>query len=58
MYSYNTFCSPNLNGFSPYELVFGKKLKVLIDLETVPDIRILGTCNECFEFLAKRLEYL
>ena len=25
MYNYNTFCSPNLNGFSPYELGFGKK---------------------------------
>ena len=25
MYSYNTFCSPNLNGLIPYELVFRKK---------------------------------
>ena len=25
MYSYNTFCSPNLNWFSPYELGFWKK---------------------------------
>ena len=27
MYVYNPLCSLNLNGFSPYELVFGRKPK-------------------------------
>ena len=32
--AYNTFISPNLGNYSPYELVFGRKPKVLVDLET------------------------
>ena len=35
---YNTFNTPNLGNFSPYELVFGRKPKVLLHLETTPDI--------------------
>ena len=32
--AYITFNSPNLGNYSPYELVFGRKHKVLLDLET------------------------
>ena len=35
--SYNTFNSPNLANHSPYELVFGRKPKILLDFETDPD---------------------
>ena len=32
--AYNTFNSPNLGNYSPYELVFRRKPKLLLDLET------------------------
>ena len=37
-FTHNTFNSPNLANYSPYELVFGRKLKLLQDLETDPDV--------------------
>ena len=33
-FSYNIFHSPNLGNYSPYELVFGRKPRILIDIET------------------------
>ena len=39
-FAYNTFNSPNLANHSPYELVFGRKPKLVLDLETDPDIKI------------------
>ena len=56
MYSYNTFYSPNLNGFSPYELVFWKK--ILIDLERDPNVEVSEVYKKYYELLNKRLEYL
>ena len=47
--AYNTFNSPNLANYSLYKLVFGTKPKILLDLETDPDIKIL---------LERRLKYL
>ena len=41
--AYNTFNTPSLANHSPYELVFGRKPKLLLDLETNPDIKVLGT---------------
>ena len=43
---------------SPYELVFRRKPKLLLDLETDPDIKVSGTFREYFTLLGKRLEYL
>ena len=40
---HNTYNSPNLSNYSPYELVFGRKLKLLLDLETNPHIKVLAT---------------
>ena len=37
---YNTFNSLNLANFSPYELVFRGKPKILFNLETMPDIKV------------------
>ena len=37
-FAYNTFNTPNLANYSPYELVFGRKPKILLNLETMPDI--------------------
>ena len=57
-FTHNTFSSPNLANHSPYELVFGRKLKLLLDLEMDPDMRVSGTHREYMLQLRKRLEYL
>ena len=57
-FAYNTFNSPNLANHSPYELVFGRKPKLLLDLETDPDIKIAGTYKGYYTQLSKRLQYL
>ena len=46
--AYNTFNTPDLANYSPYELVFGRKLKLLLDLEAYPDIKVLGTFNDYY----------
>ena len=51
-FTHNMFNSPNLANHSLYELVFGRKPKLLLDLETDPDVRVSGL------HLRKRLEYL
>ena len=43
---------------SPYEIVFGRRPNLLLDLETDPDIKVSGTYREYFIQLSKRLEYL
>ena len=57
-FAYNTFNSSNLANHSPYKLVFGRKPKLLLDLETDPDIKIAGTYKEYYMQLDKRLQYL
>ena len=57
-FAHNTFISPNLTNHSPYKLVFGRKPKLLLDLETDPDVKVSGTYREYFLQLSKRLEYL
>ena len=56
-FAHNTFNSPNLANHSPYELVFGRKPKLLLDLETDPDVRVSGTHREYLLQLRKKLEY-
>ena len=55
---YNTFNTPNLANYSPYELVFGRKPKILLNLETTPDIKVSGSFKEYHELLNKHLKYL
>ena len=57
-FAYYIFNSPNLCNHSPYELVFGRKPKILLDLETNPDIKVSGTYKEYFTLLNERLQYL
>ena len=57
-FAHNTFISPNLVNHSPYKLVFGRKPKLLLDLETDPDVKVSGKYREYFLQLRKRLEYL
>ena len=56
--AHNTYNSLNLSNYSPYELVFGRKPKLLLDLETDPDIKVSATYKEYYERLEKRLKYL
>ena len=55
---HNMFNSPNLANHSPYELVFGRKPKLLWDMETDQDVKVSGMHREYILQLRKRLEYL
>ena len=57
-FAHNTFNTPNLGNFSPYELVFGRKPKILLNLETTPDVKVSGTFKEYYKLLNKRIKYL
>ena len=57
-FAYNTFNSPNLGNYSPYELTFGRKPKLLLNTETNPDIKVLKNFNEYYNLLNKRIKYL
>ena len=37
---YSTSNTPNLANYSPYELVIGRNPKLLLELETNPDIKV------------------
>ena len=52
-FAYNTFNSPNLANYSPYELVFGRKPKLLIDVDTDPDIKVAGTSKNITHYFGK-----
>ena len=57
-FSYNIFHSPNLGNYSPYKLVFRRKPRILIDIETNPDIKVSGMFKDYHTLLTKRLDYL
>ena len=42
-FTYNIFNSPNSANYSPYELVCSRKPKLLLNLDTAPDIKVSGT---------------
>ena len=53
MFAYNTFNTPNLGNYSPCELVFGRKPRSLLSLESTPDTKVLGAFKEYYELLNK-----
>ena len=57
-FAYNTFNSPNLGNYSPYELTFGRKPKLLLNVETNPDIKVSRNFREYYESLNRRIKYL
>ena len=57
-FAYNTFNSPNLGNYSPFELTFGRKPQMLLNTETNPDIRVSTNFKEYYELLNKRVKYL
>ena len=48
-FAYNMFNSPNLGNYSPYELTFGRKPKLLLNVESNPDIKVSRNSKECYE---------
>ena len=57
-FAYNKFNSLNLANYSPYNLLFGRKPRMLLNLETTPDIKVCGTFKGYHTLLNKRLKYL
>ena len=57
-FAYNTFNTPNLGNHSPYGLIFGRKPRSLLNLDSTPDIKISEAFKEFYELLNKRLKYL
>ena len=57
-FAYNMFNTPNGGNYIPYKLVFGRKPKLLLNVETMSDIKVLGTFKDDNELLNKRLQYL
>ena len=47
-FAYNTFNTSNVANCSPYELVLGRKPKLLLYLETTPDIKVWGTFKDYY----------
>ena len=57
-FAYNTFNTPNLCNHFPFELIFGRQPKILLDLETDPNIKVSGIYQDYYTLLNKRLHYL
>ena len=57
-FAHNIFDTPNLGNYSPYELEFGRKPKSLLNLESMPDIKVSSPFKDFYELLNKRLKYL
>ena len=57
-FAYSTFNISNLGNYSPYELTFGRKPKLLLNMETNPDIKVSRTFREYYDLLNKRIKYL
>ena len=55
---YNTFNTPSLGNYSPYELTFSRKPILLIDVESNLDIKVSRSFKVYYELLNKRIKYL
>ena len=58
MLCYNGYSCPNLNGYSPYELVFGHKMTLSRELEIKVDTAVSGTFKDYYEKLKKNLQFM
>ena len=57
MLLYNSYASPNLTDYSPFELVFGRKANICPEFEFKPKVPVPSTHKQPFEILQKRLRY-
>ena len=55
---YNTFYSSNLGNYGPYELTFGRKPKLLLNVDSNPDIKVSRNFREYYKLLNKIIKYL
>ena len=55
---YNAYSTPNLNGYSTYELVFGHKMTLSHEPELKVDTVVSCTFTDCYEKLKKNLKYM
>ena len=58
MFAYTTFNSPNIGNYSPYELPFGRKPKLLLNIDSNPDLKVSRNFKEYYILLNKRIKYL
>ena len=58
MLCYNAYSTPNLDSFSPYELVFGHKMTINHGLEKEPTVTVTGHFQTYYEKLKKNLKYM
>ena len=58
MLCYNAFSTPNLNGYSPYELVFQHKMTLSHELELKVNTVLSATFTDYYEKLDKNLKYM
>ena len=45
----NTFNTQNLGKYSPYELIFGRKPRSLLNLDSTPNIKVTGTFKDYYD---------
>ena len=57
MLTYNSFQTPNLDDFCPFELVFGRKPRIVPILEVTPPVPVTGTFKDAYDILNKKLKY-
>ena len=57
-FAYNMFNSPNLGNYRPYKFTFGRKPKLLLNVESNPNIQVSRNFREYFKLLNKRFKYL
>ena len=57
-FAYNMFHTPNVGNYSPYELTFGRKPKLLLNIMSNLDIKVSRNFREYYELLNKRIKYL
>ena len=51
-FAYNTFNTPNFGNYSPNKLVFGRKPKSLLNLDSMPAIKVSRTFKDYYELLS------
>ena len=57
MLTYNSYHTPNLDDHCPFELVFGRRPRIVPILEVSPPIPVTGTFKQAYEILNKKLRY-
>ena len=57
MLTYNSYHTPNLDDHCPFELVFGRRPRIVPILEVTPPVPVTGTFKQAYEILNKKLNY-